>query len=68
MIIFNMDLDGLDGKEKLLLLLSKRLVTQAYILVLRSSDRLKPGITFAMDLRFSKDDIQRQHFLARGIE
>ena len=38
-----MDLDVLDGKEEQLFLLSKRLVTQAYVLVFRSSDRLKPA-------------------------
>ena len=48
-----------------LFLLSKRLVTQAYVLVFRSSDRLKPAQTLAMDLRFSKEDIQKQLFITR---
>ena len=41
-----------DGKEELLLLLSKQLLTQAYVLVFRTNDRVKPVQTFAMDLRF----------------
>ena len=65
MIICTMDLDVLDGKEELLFLLSKRLVTQAYVLVFRSSDRLKPAQTLAMDLRFSKEDIQKNLFITR---
>lgn len=52
-----------DGKEELLLLLSKKLVTQAYVLVFRTSDRVKPVQTFAMDLCFGKDDIEKQHFV-----
>ena len=53
------------GKEELLLLLSKKLVTQAYVLVFRTSDRVKPVQTFAMDLCFGKDDIENQHFVIR---
>ena len=54
-----------DGKEELLLLLSKKLVTQAYVLVFRTSNRVKPVQTFAMDLRFGKDDIENQRFIIR---
>ena len=55
----------IDGKEELLLLLSKRVVTQAYVLVFRSSDRLKPAQTLTMDLRFGKEVIQKQLFITR---
>jgi len=54
-----------DGKEELLLLLSKKLVTRAYVLVFRTSDGVKPVQTFATDLRFGKDDIEKQRFVIR---
>lgn len=54
-----------DGKKELLLLLSKKLVTQAYVLVFRTSNRVKPVQTFAMDLHFGKDDIENQRFVIR---
>ena len=54
-----------DENEELLLLVSKKLVTQAYVLVFRTSNCVKPVQTFAMDLRFSKDHIENQRFVIR---
>lgn len=43
----------------------ERPIIQAYVLVFKLNDRTKPIQTFALDLRMSKDDINKEGFIRR---
>ena len=46
-------------------MLSKRPIIQACVLVFKRSDRTKPVQNFTLDLRMSKDDINKDAFICR---
>lgn len=46
-------------------MLSKRPILQACVLVFKENDRTKPVQNFALDVRMSKDDINKDAFISR---